>query len=213
MSLAILLALASFCLAATITPGPNNMMLLASGASFGLRRTLPHLIGISGGCAIMVLVLGWSMAGLMTRVPALYMLLHIASTAYLLWLAWRIATAAGPHAAKARARPFSMLDAAGFQWVNPKAWAMVLGAVASFARPDHLVADVLTIALVLVLVGFPCIMLWAGCGAVLTRFLHHPRALRAFNLVMAGLLVLSIMPGVVQDLRAALPGGPSAVAS
>ena len=201
MSPAILLALISFCLVATITPGPNNMMLLSSGATFGLRRTVPHLIGISGGCAIMVLVLGWSVAGLMTRVPLLYTLLHVASTAYLLWLAWKIATSAGPHAASARGRPFTMLNAAGFQWVNPKAWAMVLGAVASFARPDHLGSDVLVIAAVLVLVGFPCISLWAGCGAMLTRALRHPRALRAFNVTMAGLLVLSIAPGVVDALR------------
>lgn len=202
MSLAILLALASFCLVATVTPGPNNMMLLSSGATFGLRRTLPHLIGISGGCVIMVLVLGWSVAGLIVRVPILYTMLHMASTAYLLWLAWKIATSKGPHAASAQGRPFTMLNAAGFQWVNPKAWAMVLGAVASFARPDHLGTDVLVIASVLVLVGFPCITLWASCGAMLTRFLRHPRALHAFNLTMAGLLVLSIAPGIVEGLKA-----------
>lgn len=211
MSLAVLLALASFCLVATVTPGPNNMMLLSSGATFGLRRTLPHLIGISGGCAIMVLVLGWSVAGLMTQMPILYTLLHVASTAYLLWLAWKIATSSGLHAGGTPGRPFTMLNAAGFQWVNPKAWAMVLGAVASFARPDHLMADVAVIAVVLVLVGFPCIMLWAGCGAVLMRYLQHPHALRAFNFVMAGLLVASIIPGIVEGVHEAASGNHSRI--
>jgi len=192
----LLFPLASFCLVSSITPGPNNMMLLSSGATFGLRRTTPHLIGISGGCAIMVLVLGWALAGMVGRVPGLFTALHIAATLYLLWLAWRIATSTGPNGASKRGEPFSFLEAAAFQWVNPKAWAMVLGAVTSFARPNHLLADVSVIASVLVVVGMPCILLWAGAGQVLSRFLADPRALRGFNLGMAALLVASILPGI-----------------
>jgi threonine/homoserine/homoserine lactone efflux protein len=200
MRLEMLAVLASFCMVSTITPGPNNMMLLSSGATFGLRRTAPHILGIAGGCALMVLVLGWSVAGLAARVPMLFGVLHVVSTAYLLWLAWRIATSAGPHEAAARGRPFSLLDAAAFQWVNPKAWAMVLGAVASFARPDHLAIDVPIIALVLGLIGLPCITLWAGSGSMLRGLLADPRALRAFNIGMAALLVASIAPGVYQAI-------------
>jgi threonine/homoserine/homoserine lactone efflux protein len=153
----LLLPLASFCLVSSITPGPNNMMLLASGATFGLRRTVPHISGVSGGCALMVLVLGG-----------------------------------------ARARPFGTLDAAGFQWVNPNAWAMVLGAVTSFARPDHLLIDVPSIALMLMVmvIGLPCVALWAGSGQLLSRFLSDPCALRVFNIGMAALLVASIWPGL-----------------
>lgn len=191
-----LLQLMSFCLVSSITPGPNNMMLLSSGATFGVRRTARHIAGISGGCALMVLVLGWALAGIVGRSPGLFTALHVVSTVYLLWLAWRIATSAGPHAARRRAQPLSVLDAAGFQWVNPKAWAMVLGAVTSFARPDHLATDVPMVALVLMAVGLPCILLWAAFGQVLSRFLSDPKALRAFNIGMAALLLVSIIPGI-----------------
>lgn len=199
----LLLPLASFCLVSSITPGPNNMMLLSSGATFGVRRTVPHIVGISGGCAAMVLVLGWLLAGMVGRAPGLFTALHVVATLYLLWLAWRIATSTGPHGTNRRARPFGMLDAAGFQWVNPKAWAMVLGAVTSFARPDHLAVDVPLIALVLIAVGLPCITLWAGSGQLLSRFLADRRALRTFNLGMAALLVASILPGIWRALAGA----------
>jgi threonine/homoserine/homoserine lactone efflux protein len=202
MQIDALFALATFCLAATITPGPNNMMLLSSGATFGLRRTVPHIVGISGGCAVMVLVLGWSLAGIARQMPVLYATLHIVSAAYLLWLAWRIATSTGPHAADAKGQPLRLLDAAAFQWVNPKAWAMVLGAVASFARPGHIALDVPVIALVLIAIGLPCITLWAGSGAMLQSALRRPLALRAFNYGMAALLVLSILPGLWDQARA-----------
>jgi threonine/homoserine/homoserine lactone efflux protein len=172
------------------------MMLLSSGATFGLRRTLPHMLGISGGCALMVLILGSTLAAVVGRAPGLFATLHVVSTLYLLWLAYRIATSAGPHSASSRQRPFNALDAAAFQWVNPNAWAMVLGAVTSFARPDHLAADVPLIAFVLLVVGFPCIGLWASSGQLLSRFLAEPRALRTFNIGMAALLIASILPGL-----------------
>lgn len=198
MTVETLIALVSFCLVASVTPGPNNMMLLSSGATFGLRRTVPHIIGISVGCAAMVLIVGWGLGGIASHLPKLYSGLQVVSAAYLLWLAWRIATSAGPDEAGGRRRPLSSLDAAAFQWVNPKAWAMVLGAVASFARPAHMGWDVPLIAVVLILVGLPCITLWAGSGSALKRFLRNPLALRAFNIGMAALLVLSILPGLWQ---------------
>jgi len=196
----VLLLLASYCLVSSITPGPNNMMLLSSGATFGFGPTVPHMAGISIGCATMVLVLGWVLAGIIARVPGLFTVLHIVSTLYLLWLAWRIATSAGPHGAGPRARPLGMPGAAAFQWVNPKAWAMVLGAVTNFARPDHLLVDVPVIAVVLAAIGVPCIALWAGSGHMLSRFLSDPRKLRAFNITMALLLVAAIVPGIWRAL-------------
>lgn len=191
-----LLALAIFCLVSSITPGPNNMMLMSSGATFGLRRTVPHIVGISGGCALMVLIVGWSVSGIAEHLPTLHVVLHVVSTAYMLWLAWRIAPAVGPGESAARGRPLNVLEAAAFQWVNPKAWAMVVGAVTSFARPEAMAWDVPTIAAVLVVVGMPCITLWAGSGSALRQVLSQPAALRAFNYAMAALLVLSIMPGI-----------------
>jgi len=187
---------------ASITPGPNNVMLLSSGATFGLRRTVPHILGISTGCAAMVLVLGFGVGSVAQRLPWLHDALQIVSAAYLLWLAWRIATSRPDLDAKGTSgKPLRAIDAAAFQWVNPKAWAMVLGAVASFARPGHFGADVPTIALVLILVGLPCILLWAGAGSVLRRFLKRPHVLRAFNISMALLLAASIIPGLVELAR------------
>jgi len=193
-----LIALAVFCIVSSVTPGPNNMMLLSSGATFGFRRSFPHMLGISIGCATMVLMLGFGLAGVIGRLPWLYTLLHVLSTAYLLYLAWRIATSVGVGGAKAGATPLGFFDAALFQWVNPKAWAMTLGAATSFSRPDHLVADVGLIAAVLALCGFPCIMLWAGGGTVVRRLLTRPSALRIFNISMALLLAASLVPGLIE---------------
>ena len=202
MKAEILIALTTFCVVSTITPGPNNMMLLSSGATFGFRRTLPHLFGISIGCGVMVLLLGLGLAGVISSVPWLYTALHLVSTAYLLYLAWRIATAIGVGAATPRAKPLSFLQAAAFQWVNPKAWAMILGATTSFSRPDHLAADVFVIALVLVLTGIPCIMLWAGAGLAVRHLIERPGTLRLFNIGMATLLVASLVPGLIKLFQA-----------
>lgn len=204
MPLAAVIPLAVFCLVATITPGPNNMMLLSSGATYGFRRTSPHIIGISVGGAIMSTLLGFSIANVASRLPGFYATLHIVSSLYLLWLAWRIARSTGLREVKAGGRPLRVIDAAIFQWVNPKAWAIALGALAGFARPAHLVGDIAVIVLVRTFVGLPSLSLWAGFGLVLKRYLKSPVALRAFNIGMASLLVLSLLP----ELLEMLPGGP-----
>lgn len=196
MAFELYLALLSFCVVATITPGPNNMMLLASGVTFGFKRTIPHMLGITSGVGVMALALGISMAGIARHLPQLYAVLHMLSTLYLLYLAWRIATSAGPGSAGRNGRPMNTLEAILFQWVNPKAWAMVLGAITSFARPDHLLADLPVIVATFLVIGLPCNMVWAGTGATLQSLLREPRALRTFNIVMAGVLVLSILPGL-----------------
>jgi len=197
----VLIALVTFCIVSSITPGPNNMMLLSSGATFGFRGTLPHIFGISIGCVVMVLLLGFGLAGVIVRLPWLYTVLHIVSIGYLLYLSWRIATSAGVGATSARARPLGFLDAAAFQWVNPKAWAMSLGAATSFTRPDHMALDVSFVALVLAACGLPCIMLWAGGGVLIRQLLNRPGALRAFNVGMAALLVVSLLPGLFDLAR------------
>jgi len=196
MQAEIFFALLSFCVVATITPGPNNMMLLASGVTYGFKRTIPHMLGVTGGMGIMTLVLGTSMAGIARQLPGFYTGLHIASTLYLLWLAWRIATSTGPSDAGRKGRPMNTIEGALFQWVNPKAWAMVLGAITSFTRPDHMLADLPFIVGTLLVVGLPCNMLWTGTGAALQSLLAEPRVLRVFNVTMAGVLVLSILPGL-----------------
>jgi len=196
MSHEVLLALAIFCIVATITPGPNNMMLLSSGATFGFRRTLPHIFGISAGCFVMRILLGLGLAGFIDRLPWLFPLLEVVTAVYLCWLAWGIATSVGVGAVSPRAKPLSFLNAAAFQWVNPKAWAISLGAMTGFSRPDHFLSDMMVSAVMLVICGIPCIMLWAGGGTIVRHLLTRPAMLRTFNIGMAVLLVVSLIPGL-----------------
>ena len=191
-----LIALATFCFVSSITPGPNNLMLLASGANFGFRRTVPHLLGVCLGFAAMVFLVGLGIGSLFTAYPALYDALRAVAIVYMLWLAWRIATSDGLGDAAGSARPMSFLEAVAFQWVNPKAWAMALGAIAAFVTPEAFFAGVTIVTVVFATVNLPCIASWAGFGVVLRRFLDRPWALRVFNVTMAVLLVASLYPMV-----------------
>jgi threonine/homoserine/homoserine lactone efflux protein len=200
MSEAMLLALATFCFVSSITPGPNNMMLLASGANFGFRRTLPHLMGVSLGFGAMVLGVGLGVGSLFTAYPALYDALRVVAGAYIMWLAYRIATASGIGDGRTTARPMSFLEAVAFQWINPKAWAMALGATTAFVAPGEFVAGVLIVTAMFTAINLPCVASWAGFGVVLRRFLDRPWTLRVFNVTMAVLLVASLYP-MLEDLR------------
>jgi threonine/homoserine/homoserine lactone efflux protein len=193
MTTDLILALMGFAFATSVTPGPNNMMLLASGANFGLRRTVPHMLGISVGHSVMVFLVGLGLAGVFLAEPRLFTALKVLSVAYMLWLAWKIATAAPPRAGQAAGRPFSFLQAAAFQWVNPKAWAMALGAVTVYA-PGGEVWPTAVVAVVFASVNLPSVTLWAAAGQALRRWLDTPGRLRAFNVTMAVLLVLSLWP-------------------
>jgi len=192
MDPALLPGLLGFAFVSSITPGPNNLMLLASGANFGLRRSVPHMLGISIGHSFMVVVVGLGLMRLFEALPVLHDLLTIASVLYLLWLAWRIATAV-PKEGASRARPFSFLQAAAFQWVNPKAWYMAVGAITLYAG-DGGVWGVLAVAAVFAATNLPSISVWTVLGQQMRRVLTNPVRLRAFNWTMAGLLVLSLWP-------------------
>ncbi|WP_175733797.1 LysE family translocator [Burkholderia ambifaria] len=183
-----------FALVTSITPGPNNTMLLASGVNFGFRRTMPHLFGISIGVAILMLCVGFGLGEAFRRMPVLYTILEIASVAYLLYLAWRIGTSGEVKAQGAKPRPMTLLEAAAFQWVNPKAWMMVLTAATTIRLSADYGMNAAWMAVVFILIGFPCICLWAAFGLGLRRFLSNRRALRIFNVTMALLLILSLYP-------------------
>jgi threonine/homoserine/homoserine lactone efflux protein len=197
----ILAALALFAFASSITPGPNNIMLLASGANFGLRRTVPHMLGISVGHAVMVALVGLGLLGLFAAVPWLRPALMVASALYLLWLAWKIARAAPPDRAEATGTPLTFLQAAAFQWVNPKAWYMAIYAQTNFAQTGHpqtgdgpAWAAPVAVALVFAAVNLPSVTVWAWGGTQMRRFLAAPGRLRIFNVTMALLLVASLWP-------------------
>lgn len=192
-------ALLGFAFVTSVTPGPNNMMLLASGVNFGLRRTVPHMLGISVGHSLMVFLVGMGVAGVFRAWPPALTVLKAASVAYMLWLAWKIARAGAPGEGTAKPRPMTFLQAAAFQWVNPKAWAMALGAVTAYVATPS-VAAYLAVAGAFAAVNLPSVALWAAMGQGLRRWLQAPGRLQAFNWTMAGLLVLSLWPVVTLKL-------------
>ncbi|MEM7612575.1 MAG: LysE family translocator [Pseudomonadota bacterium] len=198
MSMETLLALAAFALVSSITPGPNNLMLMASGANFGFRRSLPHMLGVGLGFMLMLLIVGAGLMGLFQAVPASYLVLKVCSIAYLLFLAWKIANAAPPTEASASGKPFTFLQAALFQWVNPKAWVMALTAISVYA-PERAMSQVVTVVLVFGLINLPSVSSWTVLGQQMRRWLTSPARLRTFNVTMAILLVMSLYPVLVPE--------------
>ena len=190
----LMLAFGGFAFVGSITPGPNNAMLLASGANYGFLRTVPPIAGIALGCVVMLLLVGLGLGQAFVAVPWLYGVLRIVGAAYLLWLAWHIARA-GPMAVRdGSGRPMTLVQGMAFQWVNPKAWVMVVGAVSTFAPRDGFAQNVVVLAVLLGLITVPSVCIWAGFGTALRPILAHPRRVRIFNMTMASLLVLSLLP-------------------
>jgi len=194
MNFQLWLSLALFVFVNSITPGPNNVMLTAAGANFGYRRCLPHMCGISLGAAIMVLLVGAGMGTLFDKIPTAYAVLKYTGAAYLVYLAWRIAMTRSVSNGSTRSRPFTFLEAAAFQWVNPKAWIMVVGMVAAYMPPVYPAHELLLAALVLAAVNYPSISVWTLFGTAVGRLMHSPRSIQAFNMGMAILLLLSLYP-------------------
>lgn len=190
------LGLLAFAFVSSITPGPNNMMLMASGANYGLRRTVPHMLGVAIGFTVMIALVGVGLVGLFEAWPPSFTVLKIVSTVYLLWLAWKIATAPSPTARDGTesGKPLTFVEAALFQWVNPKAWTMALTAMAIYVPADDRVTGVIVVALVFGALNLPSVGIWTAMGVQLRRLLHRPRALRAFNIAAALLLIASLYP-------------------
>ena len=223
LSLAWVASAFGFALAMSATPGPNNVMMTASGATWGFRRSIPHMLGITFGFPAMLAALAFGAGELLVRYPQAHRIAGWAGAAYMLWLAWRIATAtpeppapsqsplpsharkgegaAGRRSLRARllaprGRPLGFLEAALFQWINPKAWVITLGAIATYttAGSGAVVAQTLALAVIFALACFPSVGLWTAIGMGAARVLRTPRAIRAFNAAMAALLVASLVP-------------------
>ena len=199
----VLIAASLFSLVSSITPGPNNMMMLASGVNFGFRRSVPHWLGICGGFTFMLCAVGLGLHTLLADHPALYDLMRYAGSAYLIWMAWRLATATATPASqdddapKSEARPLGVWAAAAFQWVNPKAWVMAVTAMSAYLPARAQAIDVVALALLFGVINLPCVACWAGGGAALRRFLQDPLRLRIFNISMAVALLASLYPMLV----------------
>ena len=206
MTAEILAALAIFALVSSITPGPNNLMLMASGINFGFKRTIPHMLGVSMGFTLMIALIGLGVMKVIEAVPGSTLVITVVSGLYLLYMAWKIATTdtspAEHSTAAAKSKPFTFLQAALFQWVNPKAWTMALTAISAYAPKSHGWMGVMIVAGVFGIINLPSTGTWAVMGAKMRRFLADPVRLRVFNIIAALLLVASLYP-MVSELAAA----------
>jgi threonine/homoserine/homoserine lactone efflux protein len=193
MTYDLFLALVGFAFVSSITPGPNNLMLMASGANFGFARTVPHMLGIGLGFTLMVFLVGIGLAQVFDNVPVLHTVLKVVSVFYMFWLAWKIANSAPPKKSEAEGTPITFLQAAAFQWVNPKAWAMALTAVTVYS-PSRDAEGALWVALIFGATNLPSVSSWTVLGQQMRRLLTNPKRLTAFNWSMAVLLIASLYP-------------------
>ena len=187
-------ALVVFAFVTSVSPGPNNMMLFASGVNFGFRRTLPHMFGIGGGFLSLLLGVGFGLGALLNTVPALYTVLKFAGGAYLVFIAWKIGTSRALPEGKVGARPMTFLQAAAFQWVNPKAWVMAVTAMTLYTDANSYAVSVVLVGLAFTLTNMPSVSTWAGFGSAMRHWLSDPVRLKWFNISMAILLVASLWP-------------------
>jgi threonine/homoserine/homoserine lactone efflux protein len=188
-------ALFVFALVASLTPGPNNLMLMTSGVKFGFARTLPHLAGVVIGFSLMVVLVGVGLDAIFIRVPRLLPIMRIVGAAYMLWLAVKIALAGPVGEVEGGGRPLGFFAAAAFQWVNPKAWVLSLSALSAYgAVAGDFTSSLAVMATLFLATSLVCAGAWALFGSSLRRFLMNPRAMRPFNIAMALLLVASIAP-------------------
>jgi threonine/homoserine/homoserine lactone efflux protein len=193
MTLELIIAFAGYCLVSSITPGPNNLMLMASGANFGFLKTIPHMLGVSLGFVLMVFLVGIGLAQIFDIYPISHTILKVGSVGYLLYLAWKIANAAPIDAKGSSGTPMTFLQAAAFQWVNPKAWTMAVTAVTVYS-PDTNLPTIVAVAAIFGVVNLPSVSLWTLMGQQMARILTNPTRLRLFNWTMAALLIASLYP-------------------
>ncbi|MBN9005018.1 MAG: LysE family translocator [Rhizobiales bacterium] len=199
MSHQLLLAFIVFAVVMFFTPGPNNIMLLTSGLNFGFRRTLPHLAGVVFGFAFMIAVSGLGLGAVFTAYPLLQTVLKYAGAAYLIYLAVAIALSGPPTpGATERRRPMTFFGAALFQWINVKGWVMVIGTITAYAAIASYPWNILLQVAVSLLIGWVSCAAWVLCGTSLQSLVKSPVVVRAFNIVMALLLLASLYPVLVE---------------
>ncbi len=196
------LALLSFAVVASITPGPNNLMVMASGAAFGWRKTVPHMAGIALGFAIMIGSVALGLSAILEQFPQILSVLRVVGAAWLLWLAWQLASplfapateAESPEAPKSASRPMHLYEAAMFQWVNPKAWTMAVAASAAYSGiASDATSRAVLMAVTFIAVAPVCNSVWVLAGQMLQRLMTTGNSSRIFSLIMVALVVLSAL--------------------
>jgi len=189
-----------FAASSSVTPGPNNIMIMTSGLNYGIKKSMPHFLGICFGFPIMVILVGLGFSVIFENYPITHEIIKVLGVVYLIYLAWLIASSAPASLESIHSKPFSFIQAASFQWVNPKAWVMATGAVAAYTTVStNVFTQVIYIALAFFIVAFPCVGIWLYFGSALKRYLKSTRHQKMFNVSMAFLLVASVFP-VLQEL-------------
>ncbi|RJE77567.1 lysine transporter LysE [Pseudoalteromonas sp. MSK9-3] len=202
-----LLAVLLFAISSSITPGPNNIMVMTSGVNFGWRKSIPLLVGICFGFAVMLIIVGFGFGELFEVFPALQLWIKCLGTVYLIYLSLLIACSHSELQSDVQQRPLTFLHGALFQWVNAKAWVVAMGAIVAFTNSgaDYVYENML-VAAVFLAVGLPCVGVWLVFGVVLKKYLSSSVRQRYFNYTMAGLLLLSVVP-VCLDIMTQLTSG------
>jgi threonine/homoserine/homoserine lactone efflux protein len=189
-----LVSLILFAVVGSFTPGPNTVMVTASGAAFGFARTMPHMLGVTIGFTAMVFAVGLGLGQVIAAAPQAHGWLRIAGSAYLLYLAWRIARAGDPGAAESARQPLTFLEAALFQWINPKALTLAFGVITAFTTVGgNIWLELGLIVATFALACFPALVVWCLFGVAIRQLLSSPRALRIVNLMLAALVALSVV--------------------
>ena len=186
-----------FCFVTTITPGPNNIMLMTSGVNHGIKKTIPHLLGIAFGFPAMVAALGSGLGVIFVSYPVVHEAIKVVGVTYMLFLAWKIANAGNVNASVSLQKPFTFLQAVAFQWVNPKAWIIAIGAIATYTTVGNVQEQVLWIILGYATVGSLCMTFWLAMGAFLQKLMRNKKHVQMFNIFMAVLLVGSIATMII----------------
>jgi len=200
MTLDNILAVFGILMAAAWTPGPNNMMLAASGVNYGLRATAPHICGVFIGFGFMIFAIAVGLGSVFLQYPLLHEILRWGGAIMLVWVAWKIATSKRPGEAGPATKPFTFIQAAAFQWINPKAWIMCVSVSSQFTVPQNPVVSAGIISGVAMLGGITSATGWAWFGTMLARWLHTPARLRAFNWCMAGIILLGVAVVIFMDI-------------
>jgi len=192
-----LLSIATFTLSTVISPGPNNIMLLSSGLTFGYKRTIPHMSGIVFGFPLMVLLVGLGMGVLFEKFPIIFSVLKIAGIAYLFWMAYKIANNKSSYEVNENkeSKPFTFVQSALFQWVNPKAWIMAVTSISIFVTSSQSsLFQILTIAFIYFLSGLVSTNTWTFGGVFFKKFIKDDTSIKKLNIIMAFLLIASVLP-------------------
>ena len=194
MAIEQLLSLVGFILVMVGTPGPNNIMLMASGVKFGIRRSIPHLLGIAFGCQLLIVAAAFGLGRLLALYPGSVTLLQWVSALFLCYLAWvLVGKTSGANVSKQASHPIRFWQSTLFQWVNPKAWMICIALVSTYTQPARLIETTAWISLIFLLVGTPMMIVWNVSGMALKDWLQQGRRLLWFNRVMAVLLLASLL--------------------